>query len=215
MSHVSHSPARLLVANCNFVLATADVNNATTTTTPGRALDRSPPICAATPPDQSKPITALSSPPQTPTTSLPHSPHPSATMNRAPLHGAPPHGALGRGQAPPPRGPRGAAPSYGSQDARGSHGAVSSHGLQEAHGNRGAPPIYGTQDARGSPGVFGHPKACDNYAVQPVANVSNMKLKKAAVKIVSANAPSQAATPAADSSPRPEPVKAMPKEVER
>lgn len=121
-------------------------------------------------------------------------------MNRAPLHGASPHGALGRGQAPPPRGPRGAAPSYGSQDAR---------------GNRGAPPIYGTQDARGSPGAFGHQKACDNYAVQPVANMSNMKLKKAAVKIVSANAPSQAATPAADSSPIPEPIKAMPKEIER
>ncbi|KAH7408639.1 hypothetical protein DE146DRAFT_752764 [Phaeosphaeria sp. MPI-PUGE-AT-0046c] len=125
-------------------------------------------------------------------------------MNRAPLHGTPHHGAslqgaLGQGRAPPPRGPRHATPSYGRQDARGRHGNI---------------PTYGLQDARGNSSVLDYQKESGSFAVQPRDNVGNMKLKKTAVKIVTATTPSGSATPAIDSSPQPKPVKAKHKEVE-
>jgi hypothetical protein len=68
---------------------------------------------------------------------------------------------------------------------------------------------YENQDARG------------NLAVQPAANAGTFKLKKNAVKIVSAPAPGSpfrvpsVASTAAASSPAPGPVKAKPKEVDR
>lgn len=77
---------------------------------------------------------------------------------------------------------------------------------------RGLQSAYGNQDARG------------NLAVQPAANVGSLKLKKTAVKIVSAPAsisPFRAAsagpitTPVAGSSPGPAPLKTKPNDVDR
>lgn len=123
-------------------------------------------------------------------------------MNRAPLHGA-------------PRGPRSAAPSYRPQDACGSRGPTPSYGHQDARGSRVTPPTYGSQDACANPGALSNQNASANFAVQPAANAGSMKLKKMAVKIVGATAPSKAVTPVMASSPKPEPVKVVPKEVER
>lgn len=192
---------------------TADLNNVAITNLPSDTLGYSPTTRATTPPAQHQPVIVPLSPPPTPTranqSSSPHSSHSSAAMNRAPLHGAPPHG---RGSAPPPRGPRGAVPSYSSQDAR---GASPSYGLQGARSSQGPPSPCGSQDARGSASALGGQQASGNFAVQPVANAGSLKLKKMAVKIVSATASLGTATPAAASSPAPEPVNARPKEPEK
>jgi hypothetical protein len=74
---------------------------------------------ANSPPAQHEPAKSLISPPPTPRKAHSpqplRSPSPTATMERAPLHGAPPHGRV-----PPHRASaRPSPPAYGNQDARG------------------------------------------------------------------------------------------------
>lgn len=216
VASLSLSPARLPVADCTFVLATADVDNMTTTNSPSEALGLSQTPRATTPPPQHQPIIVPLSPPLTPKradqSSTPHSLTPRAAMNRAPLHGAP---SQFRGSSHPPGGPHGVMPSYSPQDARGGRGAAPAYGLQDARSNPGSPSLHGSQAARGSLSALSTQQASGNFTVQPVGNVGSMKLKKSTVKIVSAATPLGTATPTAASSPAPQPVRAVPKAPER
>jgi hypothetical protein len=89
-----------------------------------------------------------------------------------------------------------------------------------AHGH---PPPVRSPPARGTPLDFGSQDARSNLAVQPAANAGSFKLKKTAVKIVGAAAPSISfrgvpattfTVPTVGAAPVPEPVKAKPKEAE-
>jgi hypothetical protein len=191
-------PARLPVANYRFLPVSATPNNNNTptlTTTPppiaAKTANNTPIERTATPPRQQEPLFSLLSPPATPQREI------SATRIHSPasdgtMNRTPLHSAPVWGQVVPLRGPAHPVPSaYGNQDVR---GVASS---------------FSNQDARG------------NLAVQPAANAGTFKLKKNAVKIVSAPAPGSpfrvpsVASTAGGSSPVPGPVKAKPKEVDR
>jgi hypothetical protein len=107
----------------------------------------------------------------------------------------------------------------GSQDAAMNraplHGAPTwGQALSRGGFTRGNQLAYGSQDARNSPQpAFGNQS---KFAVQPAANSGNVRLKKAAVKIVGpAPGTPSSATPAPSPSPVPGPVKAKPKEPEQ
>jgi hypothetical protein len=179
---LSHLLAYLPVAVADYrlpLLATVRQkhNNAVTATSPlTHTHSSSKPERTTTPPPETVSAASLISPPPTPQ----HKGDVDATMNCAPLHGA---------------------PTWGQAPSRG--------GLA-----RGSQPAYGSKDSRGSPQpAFGNQR---NFAVQPAVNSSNVRLKKATVKIVSAapGTPSRA-TPAASPIPVPGPVKAKPKEPEQ
>ncbi|KAH4893303.1 hypothetical protein HBI49_127190 [Parastagonospora nodorum] len=77
----------------------------------------------------------------------PHRSTSNATMNRGPLHGAPPV----RGQAPPPRGPvRGAPVAYGNQDARGNLAVQPAAVLSAFKFKKAAVKVVGAATARSS-----------------------------------------------------------------
>jgi protein-S-isoprenylcysteine O-methyltransferase len=88
---------------------------------------------------------------------------------------------------------------------------------------QGHPPPKRGPPARGTPLSFGSQDARSNLAVQLAANAGSFKLKKTAVKIVGAAAPSIpfrgvpatiAKAPTVGAAPVPGPVKAKPEEAE-
>jgi hypothetical protein len=190
-------PTCLPVADTRLFSPTVNPDNTITPTTfsiANKIPNSTSPRRATTPPPQQHLHFPLLSPPATPRRVD------SPILVRSPIFNATMnrsalHGAPARSQVPSPRGP--------------ARGLQSAYGHQDAQSNQ---PAYGNQDAR------------SNLAVQPAANAGSLKLKKTAVKIVSAPAsisPFQAAsagsitTPVAGSSPSPGPLKTKPKDVDR